>query len=73
MKQFHITNFPKFIVHADGIMRNDPEFVKLSKDGVWPYHMVMHIDGFASANIGDPGRGFLLNDEEYTWFVLKWA
>ena len=73
MKKIDLLRFPKFVHHAKEIIDNNPAFVTHIKDGVWPYHIVMHMDGFASANIGDPGQGFLLNDEEYTWFVLKWA
>lgn len=74
MKKIDVTKFPKFIHHAKATIMTDLELVaKAIDDGAWPYHIVMHMDGFMSANIGERDQRFLLNDKEYAWFVLKWT
>lgn len=61
MKQFYIEDFPKFQSYARSIIPRTIDFVEILKT-----------DGFKSAKKAPPGKGWLLSEKDYIFFVLKW-
>jgi hypothetical protein len=64
MKHFYIADFPRFDDYVDNIWLVDSS-IKVKK-------MFMD-EGLTSITSGPRNEGWLLSEEDYTWFVLKWS
>jgi hypothetical protein len=63
MKQFKISNFPKFVEYA----YSNPELNNLNQ-----WDEILAAAGFKTA-IYKGINSWCMDDEEYTWFVLRWS
>jgi hypothetical protein len=64
MKQFYLSDFPRFDDHVDSIWLVDPS-IKIEK--------LFMDEGFRSIKMAPPHKGWFLSEEDYTWFILKWG
>lgn len=73
MIDFDIRDYPLFMEFAkEEITKLNIPSAKLDGFTVLPYHIVLQNDGFKSADVAAPGRGFMMNEADFAWFVLKW-
>ena len=77
MKYIDITKFNRFKIYADEYIKNHKIPNVYPQGSNWgttckPYHIVMQIQGMKSADIADPGKGYMMDDRDYNIFVLKY-
>lgn len=68
MKKFQLDEFPKFYSYARRIIYAEERIT-----GQGPsYDDIMIREGYKSAMRGEPGKGWVMSDVDFTWFVLRW-
>jgi hypothetical protein len=68
MIKFHIDQFPNFYEYAKAIAYSEEKTKRRPT-----YDEIMRREGYEYAMIGEPGCGWVMDDADYTFFILRWS
>jgi hypothetical protein len=68
MIKFHIDEIPKFYKYAYDIAKIEEKTTRRPT-----YDEIMRREGYESAMMGEPGCGWVMDDADYTFFIMRWS